>query len=184
MVPGSELVGSPRTLRRNFDVRRGTAWCWERDALGFEAVEMKRDRLFHLSLDFVARVARCDATRNVRRVCREAGLGLLNDDQVLHGFKPACLRMLFNVPGAASSPGLPATVTSPGLVVCLNCRCDPRCRTTDQPSSSSILTMSRIFTMRSTPRSACVREQPSAHTARKSPLSHDVPSRTNFEASW
>ena len=32
--------------------------------------------------------------------------------------------MLFNVPGATSSPGLPATVTSPGLVGCLNCRCD------------------------------------------------------------
>ena len=144
---------------------------------------MKRDSLFHLSLDFVARVARCDTTRNVRRVCREAGLRLLDDDQILHGFNPACLRMLFNVPGATSSPGLPATVTSPRLFVCLNCRCDPRCRTTDQPSSSSILTTSRIFTMRSTARSAGVREQPSTHTAQSSPLSHGVPSRTNIEAS-
>ena len=76
---------------------------------------MKRDCLFDLSLDFVARVARCDTTRNIWRVCGETGLGLLDDNQVLHGFKPACLRMLFNVPGATSSPGLPATVTSPWL---------------------------------------------------------------------
>lgn len=89
--------------------------------------------------------------------------------------------MLFNVPGA-TSPGLPATVTSPRLAVCLNCRCDPHRRTTDQPSSCSILTTPRIFTMRSTPRSACVREQPSAHTAQSGPLPHEALSRTNIEA--
>jgi hypothetical protein len=152
-------------------------------ALGLEAVEMKRNRAFHLSLDFVARIPGGDATRNVRPVCGEAGLGLLDDDEILYGFNPACLRMLFNVPGATSSPGLPTTLTSPGLVACLNYRCDPRCRATDQPSSSSILTTSRIFTMRSTPRSACLREEPSAHAARSIPLSHDVPPSTNFEAS-
>jgi hypothetical protein len=172
-----------RRLRGNLDVGRGTARLWNGHALGLEAVEMKRNRAFHLSLDFVARIPSGDATRKVRRICGEAGLGLLDDDQILHGFNPACLRMLFNVPGATSSPGLPATVTSPGLVACLNCRCDPRCRTTDQPSSSSILTTSRIFTMRSTPRSPCVCEQPSAHAARSTPLSHDVPSSTNLEAS-
>jgi hypothetical protein len=144
---------------------------------------MKRNCVLHLSLYFVAGTPGGDATRKVRRVCGEASFGLLDDNQILHGFNPACLRMLFNVPGATSSPGLPATVTSPGLVACLNCRCDPRCRTTDQPSSSSILTTSRIFTMRSTPRSLCVREQPSAHAARSTPLSHDVPSSTNLEAS-
>lgn len=31
-------------------------------------------------------------------------------------FKPDCLRMLFNVPGAKSSLGLPGTVTRPGLL--------------------------------------------------------------------
>lgn len=89
--------------------------------------------------------------------------------------------MLFNVPGATSSPGFPATVTRPGLVVCLNCRWEPRCRTTDQPSSSSILTTSRIFTMRSTPRSRCLDQRLAAHAAPSTSLSHDVPSRTNHE---
>ena len=128
-----------RQLGRNVDVRRGTARLRNSQALGFEAVEMKRNRALHLPLDFFARAPGRDATRQVRRVCGEAGLRLLNDDQILHGFNPACLRMLFNVPGATSSPGLPATVTSPGFVACLNCRCDPRCRTTDQPSSLQLL---------------------------------------------
>ena len=143
---------------------------------------MKRHCVLHLSLQFVARRPGGDATREVRRVCGEAGLGLLDDDQILHGFNPACLRILFNVPGAMSSAGLPATVTSPGLVACLNCRCDPRCRTTDQPSSSSILATSRIFTMRSTSRLQYVCEQPAAHAARPTPLSHDVLRSTNSEA--
>ncbi len=86
---------------------------------------------------------------------RSSRSGLLDDDQIFHGFNPACLRVLFNVPGATSSPGLPATVTRPGFVACLNCRCDPRCRTTDQPSSSSCFTMSRTFTSTSLSHDAC-----------------------------
>jgi hypothetical protein len=82
-------------LGGNVDVRRGTARLWNGHALGFEAVEMKRNCALHLSLDFLSRAAGRDATRQVRRVCGEAGLGLLDDDQILHGFNPACLRMLF-----------------------------------------------------------------------------------------
>jgi len=34
-------------------------------------------------------------------------------------FSCACFKMLFNVPVAKSSPGLPAMVAYPGLVECL-----------------------------------------------------------------
>jgi hypothetical protein len=142
---------------------------------------MKRYRAPHLSLDVVARTRGGNATGKVGRVRGEASASLLDYDQVFHGFNPACLRILFNVPGATSSPGLPATVTRPGLLACLNCRCEPRCRTTDQPSSSSIFTTSRTFTTRSIPRSRCVYQRLSAHAAPSTSLSHDVPSCTNCE---
>ena len=47
----------------------------------------------------------------------------LDDNRVSHGephFRPACFKMLFCVPGARSSPGLPGTVTRPSLLACLN----------------------------------------------------------------
>ena len=65
-------------------------------------------------------------------------------------FKPDCLRILFNVPGAKSSPGLPATVTRPGLVGCLNCRWLPLVVTKYQPSWPSIRNMSDTFTTEAT----------------------------------
>ena len=39
-------------------------------------------------------------------------------ERVSYFFSPDCLRILFNVPGAKSSLGLPATVTRPGLLGC------------------------------------------------------------------
>jgi hypothetical protein len=54
--------------------------------------------------------------------------------------------MLFSVPGARSSLGLPATVTSPLLSGCLNCRWLPRVRATYHPSASMIPITSRTFT--------------------------------------
>ena len=45
---------------------------------------MKRNRAFHLSLDFVARIPGRDASRKVRRVCGEARARLLEDDEHLH----------------------------------------------------------------------------------------------------
>jgi hypothetical protein len=140
---------------------------------------MQRNCALHLSLDFVARVAGGDATGKIWGICREASPRPFDDNQVFHGFNPACLRTLFNVPGATSSPGFPATVTRPGFVACLNCRCEPRCRTTDHPSFSSIFTTSRIFTTRSMLRSV----YGLAALARPStPFSHDVRRRANTES--
>ena len=59
-------------LRGNLDVGGGAARLWDRHALCLEAVEMKRNRALHLSLDFVARTPGGDATRKVRRVRGEA----------------------------------------------------------------------------------------------------------------
>src|SRR5262249_20693240 len=84
-------VGQRWRLRGNVDVGRGTARLWNCHALGLEALKMKRNRAFHLSLDFVARIPGGDAPRKIRRVCGEAGLGLLDDDQILHVFKPSLL---------------------------------------------------------------------------------------------
>jgi hypothetical protein len=64
----------------------------------------------------------------------------------------------------------------------LNCRCEPRCRTTDHPSSSSIFTASRIFTKRSTLRSVCAYQRLAALAGPSTPLSHDVRRRANTES--
>ena len=53
--------------------------------------------------------------------------------------------MLFKVPGAKSSLGLPGTVTRPALVGCLNWRWLPRVVTRNQPSLSSIRSTSLTF---------------------------------------
>src|ERR1700682_1726050 len=60
-------------------------------------------------------------------------------------FKPDCLRILFNVPGAKSSLGFPGTVTRPGLLGCLNWRWLPRVTAKYQPSSASMRNMSDTF---------------------------------------
>src|ERR1700722_9950190 len=53
--------------------------------------------------------------------------------------------MLCKVAVLKSSPGLPGTVTTPGLVGCLYCLCEPRVRSKYQPSPSRSLRTSRTF---------------------------------------
>jgi hypothetical protein len=65
---------------------------------------MKRDSFPHELLDFLTRRTGCDAAWHVGRVCRKPAGRLLDNDQELHHFRPACLRMLLSVPGATSSP--------------------------------------------------------------------------------
>ena len=54
-------------------------------------------------------------TRQIRSVCAPTCVRFFVDDEVFH-FSPACLRILFNVPGGMSTDGCPATVTVPGFV--------------------------------------------------------------------
>ena len=77
--------------------------------------KVELDRFTHVLLGRLAGPTGCHTTREIWRVGREPGPRLLDDDEVSHGFSPACLNILFKVPGAKSSPGLPATVTTPDL---------------------------------------------------------------------
>ena len=82
---------------------------------------MQLDSLLNEDGDLFARLARCDAARKVWHIGTKAARALLDDNEILHMrphfFRPACFRMLFNVPGGTSTLGLPATVTVPALEV-------------------------------------------------------------------
>src|SRR5262247_3954296 len=84
--------------------------------------KMKLDGLAHGFFNTRTSTARGNATGKVWGVCRVACLGLFDNDEVSHGFNPACLNILLSVPGAKSDPGFPAIVTSPGFLSCLNWR--------------------------------------------------------------
>ena len=76
--------------------------------------------------DFVARACRRYAARKIGRIGRVVLRRFLDDDRVLHEplspLSPACLTMLFQVPGGRSRLSLPAMVTFPGFTGCRNCR--------------------------------------------------------------
>jgi hypothetical protein len=86
-----------------------------------------------------------DAPREVRDIGAISCTSSLVNHCVLHRFSPACLRMLFSVPGATSSAGCPAIVTLPGLMACLYYRWLPSRPTSRQPSRSTSLMTSRTF---------------------------------------
>jgi hypothetical protein len=114
-----------RLLGGNLDVVDSTRRRWNRSPVLAHSFNVKLNGLAYRALSFLNRSACSHAAgqiRNVRGVVRPS---ILNDDRVSHGqlpyfFRPDCFRILFNVPGAKSSLGFPATVTRPGLVGCLN----------------------------------------------------------------
>ena len=87
-----------------------------------KALDMKFDRLSNECHDFIAGFTDRDAPGQIGNIRTEACLALLDDNHVfsVHRFSPACLRMLFNVPGGRSMLSLPATVTVPGFELCRN----------------------------------------------------------------
>lgn len=131
---------------RNFAVGGPGSWLRHRAIRQPQTLDVELDRIMHLSLHFLPRAAGSHATRQIRRISRESGGGPLNNDQISAHFSPDCLRMLFCVPGARSSPGLPGTVTKPGRVACLYCRWLPRVRSKYQPVASIMRMISRTFT--------------------------------------
>src|SRR6266478_3561627 len=125
---------------------------WFGDRLSFlaQSVEVERNCLSHVMFHFFMGPASRNTSREIWRVGRKACFCRLDDNQVFfHDFNPGCFRILFNVPGARSSPGFPGTVTKPSLTGCFYCRWLPRVRTKTQPSASSIRITSRIFTEQS-----------------------------------
>ena len=131
---------------RDFAVGGPGSWLRNRGIRQPQTFDVELDRIMHLSLHFLPRAASSHATRQIRRISREAGGGPLNNDQISAHFSPDCLRMLFCVPGARSSPGLPGTVTKPCRVACLYCRWLPRVRSRYQPPASIMRMISRTFT--------------------------------------
>src|SRR5207245_8913505 len=104
-----------------------------------QAVELEWIRSLHVAFDFFTALGSGNASRNSRGVCRTAGLCRLDNDQVFfHGLNPACFKILFNVSGAKSSPGLPGTVTRLSLTGCLYWRWLPRVLASLHPSCSSV----------------------------------------------
>ena len=92
---------------------------WDCQAIFLHAFDVKLDGLVNEFCYFHASLANGDAARKVRYVGPETCRALLDNNQILHSlphfFRPACLRMLFSVPGGTSTLSLPATVTVPGF---------------------------------------------------------------------
>ncbi len=110
----------PAYLRGDFHVRGIRVGLRHVEPFEAQALQVKLDGLLHVLFDFFARLPGRNATFQVGRIRGISRRGLFDDHQVFfHGFKPACFRMLFKVPGASSSLRLPGIVTSPGLVGCL-----------------------------------------------------------------
>src|SRR5437867_13051752 len=126
-------VGCLRTRRRN------------RFSSTAQAVEVKFNGVVHFAFDAVSRLARGDAAGEIGRIGGIAVRGFFNDDQVPAHFNPACLRILFCVPGARSSLGFTAIVTTPFFLPCVYCRWLPRVRSRYHPSFSLILILELIF---------------------------------------
>src|SRR5262245_20184878 len=116
---------------------------------------MKQDRLLDFALSFLDRRPRGYASRKIRHVSGVVPVSFFDNYRVSHSIayrlSPACLRILFNVPGGKSSLGFPATVTRPVLLGCLNWRWLPRVATWIQPSRRSIPSTSDTFMTRSFP---------------------------------
>src|SRR5712692_3879157 len=107
------------------DVLGNTCWFRNHHSISPKAVDMEADRLANFVLYRRNCVAGCDATGQIRYIRRIIAVGFLDDDRVAHqcwSFRPDCFKILFSVPEARSSEGLPATVTRPGRTGCLYCR--------------------------------------------------------------
>src|SRR5580704_11426378 len=70
------------------------------------AFEMKFDCLADQILCFVQCLGGDAEPGQVRSIGAPSGCGLFVDDEIFH-FRPACLRILFNVPGGMSSDDVP-----------------------------------------------------------------------------
>src|SRR5579864_8546042 len=123
---------------------------WDRPAFLAQTFDVKCHCLPNKPQGFFSGFCNHRTARQIGHVGAEAVPALFHNHQVLHyglrPFSPACFRMLFSVPGGTSRFGLPATVTVPGLTVCLNCWWLPAVLTSLHPSSCSIRMISRNFT--------------------------------------
>ena len=89
---------------------------------------MKLDGFMNQLQHFFSCIRRSDTAGQIRHVGTETSFTFLDYNSVSQFlvppvyFKPACFRILFNVPGGTSTLGLPDTVTVPGRFGFLNWR--------------------------------------------------------------
>jgi hypothetical protein len=123
----------------NFDVIDAAGWRRRWSAIFAKSGYMEFDCFAKNRLSFFDCGARGNTTRKIGHITGKIVFRLFNYDRVAHisphFLSPACLRILFSVPGAKSSLGFPATVTRPSFVACLNCLWLPRVAIRSQPSS-------------------------------------------------
>jgi len=116
-----------RTVVERRSARRGGSAGGEDRTVLAEALNVEFDCLTDLTLCLFPSYTGRDTTGEIGYVRRKIRPGVLDHhcithEKVTHFLNPACLRILFSVPGAKSSPSFPATVTRPALPGCLNCR--------------------------------------------------------------
>ena len=146
LMDQSVLAGLSSVDREDPDGRRPR----NRIPVRAQVVDVQRDCFSHQTDAFVIRVAGGHTTRQIRAPSSvSAVVTPLYDHRVsaqrrLHSM-PACLRMLFSVPGGNVALGLPAIVVVPGLTAGRNCRWLPVTRSRYQPSASMILIISLTF---------------------------------------
>jgi len=107
---------------------------------------MKLNRVMYDFLNLLLGWSCRNTSINIRRIGRITSCGFLNYNQVFHLLDPACLKILFSVPGAKSWFGFPAIVTKPCCIGCLYCWWLPLVLTKYQPSFFSKETTSLTFT--------------------------------------
>lgn len=123
LIPGSGMIDAPTTASRcDLAIGRPGSRLGHRAVRKPQPLDVELDCIMHLDLNVLPGAPSSHATRQVRRIGREARRGLLDDDEISADFSPDCFPMLFWVPGARSAPGLPGTVTTPGRAACVSWR--------------------------------------------------------------
>src|ERR1035437_3668231 len=112
---GPSSVSMNNSCRRRLDVFCSGARLRYRITVLSHCFQVHLNSAAHEFCGFLESEAACDTARQVRRVGAVSRSRFFVDNQVLHGFNPACSRMLLRVFGAASSEGWPAIVTLPPI---------------------------------------------------------------------
>src|SRR5262249_1619533 len=92
--------------------------CGNGQAVRLQPVDMKTDGFADFLLNSCNAIARGDTARQVWHVSRIVAFRLFDHDCITHqrwSLKPACFKMLFNVPGARSSDGFSGDCHATGL---------------------------------------------------------------------
>jgi hypothetical protein len=130
-----------------FNILSARGWCRNNQTGFTHRFDVKFNGLPNKLQNLAPRFRHRDAPWKIRNISPVTVCFSLDNNRVTRHsvFSPACFRILFRVPRGMSTFGWPATVTSPILRGCLNCRRLPRVRARYHPSRSMSLIASRTF---------------------------------------